>query len=387
MSNTPPTNKQTYFIGLMSGTSMDGVDVVLVEFTNRQTKLISSYEHPIPNLLKQNLINTIHPNWTGSLESIGILNQQLGVLFSDAILVFLAKENIDKNTISAIGSHGQTLWHQPFGDYPFSMQLGDASLITETTGITTIADFRSRDVAAGGQGAPLAPAFHSEFLSHPKKSRAILNIGGIANVTLLPSKNSTQSISGFDTGPGNGLIDAWISKHQNKGYDRNGDWGKSGNILPEILNILLDDDYFLKLPPKSTGKEEFNLDWLQQMLGDKLKSQKPEDIQATLTELTAKSIANGIKAIQPADKRDCNYQELFICGGGIHNDFLIERLQHHLPETVIDSTEILGIHPDWMEAIAFAWLAKQTLKGSTSNLPEVTGAKGKRILGAIHKAN
>ena len=368
--------KNKLFIGLMSGTSLDGIDVVLVEFVNHQAKLLSSYCHPISETLKQTLVNTIKPDWFGCLQDVGVLNQQLGELFADASLALIKQENIDKNVISAIGSHGQTLWHKPEGDNPFSMQLGDASLIAEKTGITTIADFRSRDIAADGQGAPLAPAFHHAFLSHPEKNRVILNIGGIANVTLLPKSESAKTISGFDTGPGNGLIDAWISSNTNNAYDKNGDWGRSGKLLPDFLEILLSDNYFSQLPPKSTGKEAFNLEWLNQMLGDLLQNNRPEDIQATLTELTALSIANNIES-------DCD--ELFICGGGIHNHFLIERLQHHLPEIKIGSTEELGIHPDWMEAMAFAWLAKQTLEGSTSNLPEVTGAKGKRILGAIHQ--
>lgn len=369
---------KSLYIGLMSGTSLDGVDVVLVDFSQYPPKLISSYDHPIPSPLKQKLLKTIQPNWLGSLKDIGILNHQLGQLFADATIAFIKQKHIEKNLISALGSHGQTLWHQPHGKNPFSMQLGDASLIAEKTGITTVSDFRSRDIAAGGQGAPLAPAFHREFLSHPNKNRVILNIGGIANITTLPSKASNNKINGYDTGPGNGLIDAWITFSNNKTYDKDGDWAKSGHILPEVLSILLSDDYFSKLPPKSTGKEEFNLGWLEQMLNDALHLHRPEDIQATLTELTAQSIADNISI-------DCD--ELFICGGGVHNKFLIERLKFHLPQINIDSTEVLGIHPNWMEAIAFAWLAKRTIESNTSNLPEVTGALGKRILGAIHQSN
>ena len=369
------------YIGLMSGTSRDGVDVVLVDFSGKATTLVSTYCHQIPSDLKVTILNTIQPDWSGSLEDIGILNQQLGELFAEATNSLLENENISKSSISAIGSHGQTLWHQPYGKHPFTMQLGDASVITERTGITTIADFRSRDVAAGGQGAPLVPAFHQELLSHEDKNRVILNIGGIANITLLPHLNSELVASGYDTGPGNGLVDAWISSHTENSYDRNGDWGRSGKIIPEILNTLLNDSYFSKLPPKSTGKEEFNLKWLTSKLGDLLTSERPEDIQATLTELTARSIAN---SIERHNSNSTQFEELYICGGGIHNLFLTERLQHHLPNTKIASTTELGIDPDWMEAIAFAWLSKQTLEGKTSNLPEVTGAVGKRILGTIH---
>jgi len=375
------TSKNKLFIGLMSGTSLDGVDVVLVDFSEQQAKLVASHNHEIPSSLNQRLLKIINPNWLGSLENIGLLNQQLGELFADAANTLIQQENIDRSSISAIGSHGQTLWHQPHGKHPFSMQLGDASLIAERTEITTIADFRSRDIAAGGQGAPLVPAFHRELLSDADKSRVILNIGGISNITILPHSTSKTAASGYDTGPGNGLIDAWISSHSEKTYDEDGDWGKSGKIIPDLLSLLLNDNYFAKLPPKSTGKEVFNLAWLKSMLGDRLATEKPEDIQATLTELTAKSVADCINNHHDKDNR---FDELYICGGGIHNRFLTERLQRHLPNTMIASTDALGIDPDWMEAIAFAWLAKQTLEGNTSNLPEVTGAKGKRILGAIH---
>ena len=305
-------------------------------------------------------------------------------MFADATNKLIQKENFDRKSIKAIGSHGQTLWHQPHGNYPFSMQLGDASLIAEQTNITTVADSRSRDLAAGGQGAPLVPAFHQQLLSNKDKSRVILNIGGIANVTILPKKSSGLPVMGYDTGPGNALIDAWIAQHSEHSYDENGDWGRSGQIVPDILNALLSDNYFAKSPPKSTGKELFNLKWLNSVLDDRLESEKPEDIQATLTELTAKAIAD---CIDKHDNDASRCDELYICGGGIHNHFLVERIQHHLSTVTIASTETLGIDPDWMEAIAFAWLAKQTLEGNTSNLPEVTGAKGKRILGAIHLKN
>ena len=364
------------YIGLMSGTSLDGVDTVLVGFDQQNPILISSYVHPIESSLKETLLKTIHPEWQGSLADIGTLNQKLGKLFADAVCSLIKDNNIDKSSISAIGSHGQTLWHQPLGKHPFSLQLGDPSIIAEQTGITTIADFRSRDIAAGGQGAPLVPAFHKELFTHTDKNRVILNVGGISNITILPPKTSTLITSGYDTGPGNGLLDAWITKHQNASYDKNGDWAKSGIINKKILNTLLKEPYFSLPSPKSTGKELFNLSWLENMTGDQLHQDKPENIQATLTELTACNICNNVT--------DCD--ELFICGGGAHNSFLIERLKHHLPSTKIDSTAKLGIDPDWMEAIAFAWLAKQAHENKTGNLPSVTGAAGERILGAIYPA-
>ena len=370
--------KSHYFIGLMSGTSMDGVDTVLVEFKqNNSLSLIQTHSHPIPEELRSRLIDTIDPNWSGSLSNFGTLHQELGKLFADATIQLLLQTDLNKNQIHAIGSHGQTLWHQPDGEYPFSLQLGDANLIAELTGIKTVADFRSRDIAAGGQGAPLVPAFHQEMLSSSDKSRVILNIGGIANITILPPLSTKVSVSGFDTGPGNTLSDSWIKFIRQKSYDHNGDWASTGKIQPEILSLLLTDPYFSLSPPKSTGKELFNLNWLKERLGELLNKVSAEDIQTTLCELTAKTIATNIP-------KDCD--ELYICGGGIHNHFLIKRLQKHLPKITCASTQKLGIDPDWMEAIAFAWLAKQTINEKPSNLPAVTGARGKRVLGAIYSA-
>ena len=368
--------KINYYIGLMSGTSLDGVDTVLVGFDQFKPTLISSHIHPIDPDLRESLLRTIHPEWQGSLADVGILNQRLGKLFANSVSTLIKDNNIDKTTITAIGSHGQTLWHHPIGKHPFSLQLGDASIIAEETGITTIADFRSRDIAAGGQGAPLVPAFHKELLTHPDKNRVILNVGGISNITILPASDSSKSASGFDTGPGNGLLDAWIAKHQATSYDKNGDWAKSGTINENILNTLLSEPYFSLQSPKSTGKELFNLTWLENLIGNKLHQEKPENIQTTLTELTAKSISDNVI--------DCD--ELYVCGGGTHNSYLIERLNYYLPDTEIGSTAKLGIDPDWMEAIAFAWLAKQAHENKTGNLPSVTGANGKRILGAIYPA-
>ncbi len=366
--------KIDYYIGLMSGTSLDGVDAVLVGFDQVKPTLLSSYAHPIEANLKDLILKTIHPEWRGSLAEIGILNQKLGKLFADAACTLIKNSSIDRTAITAIGSHGQTLWHQPIGNHPFSLQLGDASIIAEQTGITTIADFRSRDIAAGGQGAPLVPAFHKELLTHTDKDRIILNVGGISNITILPASTSDKIASGYDTGPGNGLLDMWIAKHQATNYDKNGAWAKSGTINQDILSKLLSEPYFSLPPPKSTGKELFNLTWLEKLIGNPLNQEKPENIQATLTELTAKSISDNVV--------DCD--ELYVCGGGTHNHYLIERLNYHLPDTTIESTAKLGIDPDWMEAIAFAWLAKQTHENKTANLPSVTGASGERVLGAIY---
>ncbi len=372
-----PTKAVTpaYYIGLMSGTSMDGIDVVLVDLSKKQIELICSHSHPFPATLQQQLAAIINPDWQGSLVQIGSLHQQLGKLFAEAVNALLKKTEIHSHQIKAIGSHGQTVWHQPGGEHPFSMQLGDANQISELTGITTVTDFRSRDIASGGQGAPLVPAFHQALFSRADTNRILLNIGGIANITLLPHNGE---ISGFDTGPGNGLMDAWIKKHQQKSFDKNGDWASSGIINKQLLGQLLNDQYFSLPAPKSTGKEYFNLQWLNK---NSSKSVNPQDIQATLAELTARSIANAINSVIDQSP---DWHELYVCGGGIHNQFLMERLQHHLTAFNIESTETLGVSPDWMEAIAFAWLAKQTLEGKPGNLASVTGAKGARILGAIY---
>ena len=370
------SQKNTLYLGLMSGTSLDGVDAVLVNLHQKKQELVACYSHPIHPSLKKTLRDMTNPKWKGSLANFGFLHHQLGELFAEASNILIDKANIDRHRIRAIGSHGQTLWHQPSGSQPFSLQLGDANIITERTGITTVADFRSRDIAAGGQGAPLVPAYHQELLRHPTRNRAIVNIGGIANITLLPAGNLNEQTSGFDTGPGNGLIDAWIFEHKNCSFDRDGGWARHGKVLPDILGLLLSDDYFSIAPPKSTGKELFNLTWLNSKLGERLNTCLPQDIQATLAELTAVTISTSINSCE----------EAFICGGGAHNKYLLERLQNLLAGIKVASTQVLGIDPDWVEAMAFAWLAKKTIEGKPGNLPEVTGASGKRILGAIYSS-
>jgi len=365
-----------YYIGLMSGTSLDGVDAVLVDFSQSKPTLVESYSHPFPEDLRKELITTTQPDWKGTLLTIGTLDQKLGYLFADAVNQLIHQTQIPTENIIAIGSHGQTLWHEPTGEFPFSLQLGNANIISEQTNISTVADFRNRDIAAGGEGAPLVPAFHFEYLTHPTKNRILLNIGGIANISYLPAENNKKSgVFGFDTGPGNGLIDAWISKHQSTSYDKGGEWALSGNTSIDLLNTMLKDPFFSLEPPKSTGKEYFNLHWLETNFNEFLHSQKPEDIQSTLTELTATSIANAAPA--------CD--EMFIFGGGIHNAFLVNLLKIHLPKTDIHSSKVIGINPDWMEAIAFAWLAKKTLSAQAGNLPESTGATAPRILGAVYQ--
>ena len=359
----------------MSGTSLDGIDVVLADLCHSNTKLLATHCHTIPALLKSKISAIIQPDWVGSIEIIGKLHHQLGKLFADSVKSLLKQTQMHANEITAIGSHGQTVWHQPEGKYPFSLQLGDANLIAELTGITTVADFRSRDIAAGGQGAPLVPAFHQQALTAFNKNRIILNIGGIANITYLPESSLFEPVLGFDTGPGNGLLDAWIKKNKNKNYDKNGNWARAGKVQHKLLSSFLSDPFFKLHPPKSTGKEVFNLAWIESHLNKHSHTYPAEDVQATLLELTAKSIADALA--NPCD-------ELYVCGGGAHNDQLMSRLQCLSPHIPIQTTQALGIHPDWVEALAFAWLAKQAIENQPGNLPSATGAKGARVLGAIY---
>jgi anhydro-N-acetylmuramic acid kinase len=273
--------------------------------------------------------------------------------------------------IRAIGSHGQTLRHQPDAITPYSLQIGNPATIASGTGITTVADFRSADIAAGGQGAPLVPPFHQWLFGG--ENRVILNIGGIANVTLLQPGDAP--VIGFDTGPGNTLMDRWIQKHRKQAFDRNGAWAASGSCIDELLESMLTYGYFRLEPPKSTGLDDFNLDWLA---GHGISHYDATDVQATLSELTAKTVADAVNRHAP------QAGELFVCGGGAHNADLLQRLGRHLPGTRIATTAVVGLDPDWVEAVAFAWLAMRALAGKTGNLPSVTGASRKVVLGTIH---
>jgi anhydro-N-acetylmuramic acid kinase len=304
------------------------------------------------------------------------MDTQLGQLFAQTVQILLTKANIPASAVQAIGSHGQTLYHEPNGKLPFSLQIGDPNIIAEITGITTIADFRRRDMAAGGQGAPLVPSFHQAVFGHPTEHRCIVNIGGIANVTILPAGQSAGSVLGFDTGPGNILMDQWIQKHQNLNYDKQGEWAKSGEINHELVERLKKDPYFQTEPAKSTGKEYFFLAWIYENIS--VTNYPAEDIQASLCYLTATTITDAIKKYAP------NTEHVLICGGGIHNEYLLQLIEENLA-CPVGSTELYGIHPDHVEAIAFAWLAKQTLNHLTGNLKEVTGAKHNSILGGIYQ--
>lgn len=367
------SHKELY-IGLLSGTSLDAIDAALVGL-NTHIQLVATHSEPIPTALKQSLLDLYKPG-QNAINRMGRADIELGRLFAQSCLTLLKKANVTASDVRAIGSHGQTIRHVPNTDIPFTLQIGDPNTIAALTHITTIADFRRRDMTLGGQGAPLTPAFHNFLLRDEKENRWVLNIGGIANVTFL-SENSKQDVLGFDTGPGNTLLDNWCREHLKKPYDDKGEWAAGGTVNPELLSLLLIDPYFHSSPPKSTGPEYFNLKWLQESLDQLKKPALPQDVQATLLELTAKTIADAIQSM------DAKPGSIWICGGGIHNQQLTNRLQSLCKDYSVKSTEVIGIHPDWIEAAAFAWLAQQTLHGKSGNLPSVTGASHSTILGGI----
>lgn len=365
------------FIGLMSGTSMDAVDAALVELNDDSPVLRGSVGLPLPAELRRELLD-LHRNRNNALEKLARLDVEMGRLFAATVHALLYKTGIDASRVTAIGSHGQTVYHQPSGPYPTSMQIGDPNLIAELTGITTIADFRRRDIGAGGQGAPLVPAFHGAVFRSAGKERVILNIGGIANITLLPADQG-HAVSGFDTGPGNALMDGWALEHLGTPRDEDGHWAASGTVNNHLLTALLDDPYFSLPPPKSTGREHFNLDWLREAMGNAgMKNLPPQDVQATLCELTATSITQSISDFAPRAR------QILICGGGVHNKALFQRIVALNNTREIAPTTAFGIDPDWVEAMAFAWLAKRTLEGKPGNLPSVTGARREVVLGGIY---
>jgi anhydro-N-acetylmuramic acid kinase len=357
----------------MSGTSMDGVDAVLAEIgPTGQIRLLRTHYLPYPDRLRDQLL-ALHTPQPDEIHLAAIAANELARLYADACKELL--NGIAPETIRAIGCHGQTLRHRPADGY--TLQIGNAALLAELTGTTVVSDFRSRDIAAGGQGAPLVPAFHAQALRNPEIHRVIANIGGIANITDLPV---TGGVRGWDTGPGNMLLDAWIKRHSGARYDRDGAWAASGTVQSSLLTALTRHPYLTQPPPKSAGREQFNLDWLDATLDRLDRTLAPVDVQATLLEFTAISLCDAVS-------RECpGTQELFVCGGGAHNHTLMQRIVAHLPNVRVATTSTLGIDPDWVEALAFAWLARQTLHHAPGNLPSVTGARGERILGAIHPA-
>lgn len=363
------------FIGLMSGTSMDAVDTVLVEFAEQECNIISYEEFPMPVPIQQAVRKV---NCSSSLQAVTELDAIIGELFADSVNRLLDQTKLKPGAVSAIGSHGQTVLHLPGETHPRTLQIGDPNIIAYRTGITTVADFRRMDMAAGGQGAPLACAFHDWYFRHSAFDRVVLNIGGMANVTVLPAAAKENTI-GFDTGPGNALMDDWTQRHLGKDYDHNGEWAAKGQVDPGLLNLLKEEDYFNLAPPKSTGKDDFNLAWLDKKIACYSQKVSNEDIQASLLELTAQTISQAINTFA------ANANEVLVCGGGLHNLETLRRLKELLPGLVIESTEKYGLDPNAIEAITFAWLAKRRLEKLPANLPSVTGATSTQILGAVYE--
>jgi len=362
------------FLGLISGTSADGIDAALVTF-EPTCRLLAGHTFAWDPVLRERLVSLGVGGTADSLDELGRLDVAVGRAFADAAAALLELADIAPAQVAAIGSHGQTVRHRPRGDLPFTWQLGDASVIAERTGVCTVADFRRRDVAAGGQGAPLMPAFHAALLASPDEPRAVLNLGGIGNLTLLPVH---AAVRGFDTGPANALMDAWCQRHTGARYDQGGRFAATGRVNDGLLERLLADPWLELPPPKSTGREHFHLQWVQDRMG--ARPLAPDDVQATLLELTAATVARALSATQPDTGR------LMVCGGGVHNPGLMARLGAHLPGVVVESTAVHGLDPDFVEAMGFAWLARETLAGRPGNLPAVSGARGPRVLGAIHHA-
>ncbi len=355
----------------MSGTSLDGIDAALVEIDGGQIRQLATYYQPYQQHLQDALL-ALHRLTDNELHQTQTVGNELAVLYATATTSLLKIANTDREQVRAIGCHGQTIRHNP--GHGYSLQIGNPALLAELTGITVVGDFRSRDIAAGGQGAPLVPAFHDKVLRHPAIHRVIVNVGGISNLTdLAPGKPT----GGFDCGPGNLLMDAWTARHLGKAYDENGEWAASGKAIVSLLQELLAEPYFQAPPPKSSGRDLFNQDWLGRHLHG---TESPADVQATLLAVTSAGIVDAIQ-------RHCvGVQEVYLCGGGAHNRALVSSLQHALPECRIGLTDTLGVPADWMEAIAFAWLARQAIHKVPANLPAVTGARHPCILGAIYQA-
>lgn len=376
------------YLGLISGTSADGTDAALVACPDESTgrpQLCAARTFAYPDPLRRQVLALAGATAAIPLDALGELDVAIGTAFADAALALLGEAGVAPSRIRAIGSHGQTLRHRPDGRHPFSLQVGDAAVIAERTGITTVADFRRADIAAGGQGAPLLPALHAAVFADPVIPRAVLNLGGIANLTVLVPG---EPVTGFDTGPANCLLDAWAERHLGQSHDADGAWARSGQVQENLLASCLADPWLAAPPPKSSGREVFNLDWLQARLPAGI---APADVQATLLAFTARSIARAIAAFAPATR------EAYACGGGVHNGALMAALRAELAVSAsaasprrsapaLDTTAALGLDPDFVEAVGFAWLARARLGGLPGNLPSVTGARGSRLLGAIHAA-
>ena len=366
--------KKKYYIGIMSGTSMDSIDYTICSFKNKTISLIAVRSFKYPSKIRESIIKIFRNNYVASLEKIEELNIKLSLTYVKHINIILSREKLRSSDIRAIGCHGQTILHKPnFIKYGFTIQLARGDIIAKETRINTVVNFRDNDILNGGQGAPLVPAFHQAFFSKNKTKRVIVNIGGIANITFL---NFDKHTIGFDTGPGNTLLDQWIFKHKNLAFDKDGTWGAQGKVIRDLLNKMINDPYFHKRHPKSTGTNYFNIEWLNNFFPN---NYKKVDIQTTLHALTILPIATAINKFQP------DTQEVYICGGGAKNKFLIELLESQLDNIKIMDTKDLGIGGQWVESCAFAWFAKCNLDGKILELSNVTGTKLNSILGTLHK--
>jgi anhydro-N-acetylmuramic acid kinase len=372
----PATGSEIY-VGLMSGTSLDGLDIAILDFGKFPPRLLYAdtvaYSGPVRARLRD-----LCQSPTTTLDNLYSLDAELGEMYAEAVNQALETAAIDPATIAALGCHGQTIRHGPQSPVPFTVQIGDPNRIAALTGITTVADFRRKDIALGGQGAPLAPAFHRFLFRSDQDNRVLINIGGIANITHLPA-DPEQPVLGLDTGPGNTLLDYWNGIHRDCAYDEAGNWASSGTVIERLLEkIISTEEYFSLEAPKSTGTEYFSSSWLENFLDG---TEDAVDVQATLVELTALTIADAISRLpqRPAS--------LFVCGGGAQNRFLLERLAARLPNAPLATTESLGLHPDFVEASAFAWLARERVNRRAGNVPEVTKARRGAILGGVYLAD
>jgi len=368
-----PQGKETY-VGLMSGTSLDGVDVAIVDFGEFPPRMPYCQTTPYPRSTR-NALKTLCQSQSTSLDALYRLDAELGELYAATVNEALARASLDQRDIRAIGCHGQTIAHSPDTTPGYTAQIGDPNRLATLCGITTVADFRRKDIALGGQAAPLAPAYHQFLFRSPDENRAVINIGGIANITHLPA-DPEAPVLGFDTGPGNTLLDHWNEKHQSTRFDDAGEWGRSGKILDDLLQAMISSEsYFRAKAPKSTGTQHFSPDWLNRFLAQ---DHAAGDVQATLVELTAVTIAAAIADL-PSLPSNC-----FVCGGGAHNRYLLERLQRHLPDCAVQTTDALGMSPDYIEAAAFAWLARERINLRDGNIPAVTHARHPTVLGGVY---
>ena len=368
------------YLGLISGTSVDTVDAAIASFEAAagSPRLLHAHGHPVPLRLRRELLE-VAASGRATLARVARLDVAVGHLFADAALSAIEGAGLGPDDIAAMGSHGQTVRHEPGGRFPSTTQIGDPNVIAHRTGITTVADFRRRDMAAGGQGAPLAPAFHQAVMSHPSARRAVVNLGGIANVTLLaPIESAAGGPLGFDCGPANGLLDAWARRHLDAPFDEDGNWAARGAVHRPLLERMLTDPYFSLPAPKSTGRGYFDERWIDEQLRSAGQAVAPVDVQRSLCELTAATVAASIEAY------GARTAEIYLCGGGVHNRTLVEHLSARLSPRKVMRTDVLGISADYVEAAAFAWLAKCTLEGIPGNLPSVTGAAEPVVLGGVY---